>query len=455
MSERAEEPAFWFGFEVARAKLAVGRVLVFALLAVDALAQIRHAPRYGAGGFNVAQLPGLDAIAPGRDGYAVAQLVLAYLFALVACGAAVRVALPIATIIYAWLYLSSQLDSYQHHYLVAIVLAMCCFVPWNVREERVRAPALRLVLVELGIVYLWAAISKLDARWLDGSTLDGQIHGATRALVDGTIGVTWASRTIVAIEFALAATVWWPRAWKLALPLGVAFHVGIALSGLDIGLFAWLMVALYAFVVPDAAWTWLARRAPRAPRSLADARWLSAAIAMAVATIAAFACRFEHAGALAIAFAIVPVIGAIARRPRLVAAHAIALVGWLVVDRASPIAYDYYRYWGGIATQLDDRDEAELAYYRFVAVFPDEPYAHLQLGRALLARGDGDAGLRELHAAQQLEPARARAYLDEARWLAKRGRAADALRAARAALHAEPDDRDARALVKQLGEPRP
>jgi len=445
------EPAFWFRFDVSRAKLAVARVVVFAMLAVDALAQIAHAPRYGADGFNVGQLPGLDATAPSRVGFAIAQLVLAYLFALVACGAAVRVALPLATAIYAWLYFSSQLDSFQHHYLVAIVLAIACFVPWctNGDEPRVRAWAVRLLLVELGIVYLWAAISKLDAAWLDGSTLGDQLRGAPRWLADNTIGIAWASRVVVVVELALAATVWVRRAWPIALPLGVAFHAGIASSGLEIGLFAWITLALYVLVVPDAAFDWLAARAPRLP-SLARARWLVAAIAIVIGLVAAAACRFDHALAVGAVLAIVPAVGALARRPRVVVAHAIALVGWVVVDRATPFAYDYYRRWGGVARQLDQRDDAERAYRRLVDEFPDDAYAHLALGRVMIGNHHARDGLRELRTAEELAPHDARAFVDEARWLARRGRAAQALERAEAAVLADPDDRAARALRDQL-----
>src|SRR4051812_17444647 len=73
-----EQPAFWFGFDVAWLKLLVFRVVFFGMLAIDALLQIRHAPRYGAGGFNVAQLPFLDSIGPTRGSYEVAQLISAY-----------------------------------------------------------------------------------------------------------------------------------------------------------------------------------------------------------------------------------------------------------------------------------------------------------------------------------------------------------------------------------------
>src|SRR5947209_13493054 len=83
---KAQSPSFWFSFSVPWAKLAAGRVVLFGLLAIDALLQIRHAPRYGAGGFNVGQLPIFDAHGPSRGSYEVCELINAYLFVLVACG---------------------------------------------------------------------------------------------------------------------------------------------------------------------------------------------------------------------------------------------------------------------------------------------------------------------------------------------------------------------------------
>ena len=82
--EPVKEPAFWFGFEVTWRKLLIARVVVFGLLALDAVLQVRHAPRYWAGDFNVGQLPLFDELAPGRAGYEVSQLVLAYLLVMAA-----------------------------------------------------------------------------------------------------------------------------------------------------------------------------------------------------------------------------------------------------------------------------------------------------------------------------------------------------------------------------------
>src|SRR5436190_20666959 len=76
----ARAPVFWFGVELPWAKLVAARVVLFGLLAVDAFLQLRHAPRYGAGDFNVAHLPFLDALGPGRVGYEIGQLLETYLF---------------------------------------------------------------------------------------------------------------------------------------------------------------------------------------------------------------------------------------------------------------------------------------------------------------------------------------------------------------------------------------
>lgn len=473
----AEEPAFWFGFDVTWAKLVLARVVVFALLALDALLQIEHAPRYGAGNFNVAHLPLLDAIAPGRALYAIGQLVLAYLFVFAACGAATRVVLPVATVVYGWLYFSSHLDSYQHHYLVWLVLVLACFVPWQRPGDaqpatRVRSWAMRLILVQLAILYLWAAISKLSGAWLDGRTLAGQLTGPVRALVDSTVGLAGAAALVVVIELALAATIWNKRTWWLAAPLGIALHTGILMTSLDIGLFAWLMLGLYILVVPDRVWTWLAARRPLPMlRDVAGvvrgwgaggAGWTLLVVAATLGFMLAGASRFDHGWAVSIALLVALIVAAvIARVPRirrhvrtsiaaLAVAHVAALSMWTAVDRSTKTASDYFRLWGGSARRLGDPKTSEYAYRRMTEIAPDEGNGHYQLGRLLLDRGAGEQGIAELRKAQSLEPLRARAYVVEARWLAKQGRREEAIAKAREATIVEPNDVDAANLLNSL-----
>ncbi|NVB85147.1 MAG: HTTM domain-containing protein [Kofleriaceae bacterium] len=467
---QAEPPAFWFGFEVTWAKLALGRFVLFSLLALDALLQISHAPRYGAGNFNVAQLPLLDFIAPGRVAYLVGQLVCSWLFVLAACGVATRIALPLVTAIYGWLYFGSHLDSYQHHYLVWLILLLACFVPWQRPPDaepatRVRSWALRLILVQLGILYFWAAVSKLDGAWLDGRTLGGQIHGSLRSLIDSTVHIRAASILVVATEVALAFTVWRPRTWRYAAPLGLALHIGILASGLEIGLFAWLMIGLYIFIVPDVVWVWLAERAPiaaarRAATTLAGYFTGTAAIiwwvlAAAIAALLAVVSRFDNAplvGLLLLA-ALLAITATLRGRHRvawIATAHLLAFGLWTVVDRTTAEPSDYYRLWGGSARRLGDLATSEYAYRRMTEIAPNEGTGHYQLGRLLLARNASEQGLAELHRAQDLEPMKARSYTAEARWLASNGQNDAAIAKAREATIIEPGDSEARSLLNSL-----
>ena len=467
----AEQPVFWFGFDVAWAKLLSFRLVFFGLLALDALLQLRHAPRYGAGGFNVGQLPLIGELGPTRVLYAIAQLVLAYLFVLVAFGVATRIVVPIATAIYAWLYFTSQLDGYQHHYLVALLLGISCFVPWQrpadaAPETPVRTWAIRLLLVQLGIVYLWAAISKWDPAWLDGSTLGNQIQGSLRELIDDTAGIKTVARVTILVELALAFLIWIRPLWFIALPLGVMFHAGILMSNLEIGLFAYLMLGMYLLVIPDRAYVWLAKQRPfeilRRVFSPSPTRDLFTGLATLTSiaigtTLIALACRLPFSLGVALGLGVVP-LGLVALRrlrgrPGTVAigaAHLIALLLWVVVDRASSVTVDYYRFWGGSSRRLGDAETAERAYRKMVAIAPDEGSGHYQLGRLLLKRGEEQEGLAELRRAQEIETARARAYVAEAQYLMGKGRTAEALAKAEEATYAEPTHQTALDLVEQL-----
>jgi tetratricopeptide (TPR) repeat protein len=466
----AEEPAFWFGFSIPWAKLVLARFVVFALLAIDALTDIHHAPRYGAGGFNVPHVAFLDAVAPGRAGYAIGQLVLAYLFVLAAVGVATRYVLPIAAALYGWLYFSSQLDSYQHHYLVWLLVLLACFVPWQrpadaMPRTPVRSWALRLLYIQLALLYFWAAVSKLNGAWLDGTTLSGQLDGKVRSLIDATVGIAGAAWLVVLTELALAATVWHKRTWPIAAPLGIALHAGILATSLDIGLFAWLMLGVYILIIPDRVWTWLAETKPLdfvrgMSRVIADwfsgaAGWFLLVVAAGLGLVLAAVSRFDHGWAVGLVLLAALFVASIVLRKRvsiaaLAIAHLAAFAMWTGVDRSTKVASDYFRLWGGSSRRLGDPKTSEHAYRRMTEVAPTEGGGWFQLGRLLLERGADDEGITALRKAQDLEPLRARAYVAEARWLATKGRTDEAIAKAREATIVEPNDADATNLLNSL-----
>jgi hypothetical protein len=461
------EPAFWFGFEVTWSKLVAARIVVFSLLALDALLQIRHAPRYGAGDFNVAQLGFLDSLGPGRVAYGAGQLAIALACTLAVFNVATRIVVPIAAVIYAWLYFGSQLDSYQHHYLVALVLGIASFVPWCPRpvdaqpDTRVRSWAVRLLLVQLAIMYLWAAISKLDPVWLDGTTLGSQITGGLKSMIDSTVGFRVAAILVIVVELALAATIWIRPAWPIAAPIGLLFHLGIVATGFEIGLFAYVMCALYILVIPDGVWVIVGDLlAPlgRAMRKLGDRPgWAAIGAGVAVAIALAVVVRLPHALAITICGAVLVLVLA-ARRvleggpPIAKPAYGLvaALLLWLIVDRASTVAVDYYRFWGGSQRRIGDKAQSEEAYRKLIDIAPNQEVGHYQLARLLLASDRVEEGLAELRIAQRVQPDRARAFTEEARWLARQGKQAEAVAKAKEAVFADPSDGEGRALLDQL-----
>jgi hypothetical protein len=364
-------------------------------------------------------------------------------------------------VIYNWLYFGSQLDSYQHHYLVAMLLIVACFVPWERKvalDQPVVSWALRLILIELAIVYLWAAISKIDPLWLNGTALAGQVQGSLRGLIDATIGMHAVAILVPITELALVL-VWMRPAWPYLAPLGILFHLGIVWTGLEIGLFAWLMIALYAFVVPDRVYLAAVKRlAPVRTRAgelaaaLDQRRWIVLAVAVIGGLVCAIACHLPGSLGVAIVATIGVAAAALFGAKRIVAlalAHLLALGLWLAIDRTTPIARDYYKFWGGTARRLNDPAAAETAYRHLTELAPDDASAHFYLGKLLLAHDD-TAGLDELHASQRLDRAHARAYMAEAQWLVAHDRLADAVQAAQAGAAAEPNNAEARNLVTTL-----
>jgi tetratricopeptide (TPR) repeat protein len=269
---------------------------------------------------------------------------------------------------------------------------------------------------------------------------------------------------IVGIEVSLAATVWWRRAWPLAATLGIGLHLAIILTGLELGLFPWLMLALYILILPDGVvlallgWTRGGWRRVIADKLAGSGRWFVLVAAVVLGDALAAASQLEHALAVASTLVIVPitvVVGRAAggRLPRVAwvgFAHLLALGTWVAVARAGHVAVDYHRRWGDDARRLGDAASAERAYGKLIELDPEEPAGHYQLGRLLLARGEAARGLAELREAQRLEPARARAYVEEARYLAGHGEAAAALAKAREATWAEDTSVEARALRDAL-----
>ncbi len=126
-----------------RPYLALKATLLF--LAFDMwVTRASHAGRYGAGGFNVAHFGWLDALQPDVSPavyVGVCVFTGALCFAIAIGDRAPRWLVGVALLTHTWSWAMSMLDSYQHHYLLSLVLLGLMFVPPLTAEEALLGPS--------------------------------------------------------------------------------------------------------------------------------------------------------------------------------------------------------------------------------------------------------------------------------------------------------------------------
>ncbi len=394
---------------------------LLALLAFDCwLELVPHGARYGVGGFNVAHFAFLDALLPLPTAplYVGSVLLAGWLALTMALVGPTRVGMAALTTLYTLAWSSSLLDTYQHHYLLSLLLlAMTCFPSITLRDalggslhDDPDDPSARVpheswgfvsFCVSCAIVYFYTAVTKTNADWRDGhaiARLAGHTDAARSMLAfaaehDVTPAVFWsgfaksaiAIQLVIAVGFVLAPVFdRLPRVrarrvlafWVLA-PL--SFHAGAAHMDLKIGWFTeyMLLVASIVFLPRELLAGLL--YALSAPARALDA-WLTAEeptraliVASAVVTAAGVLGVFAltdlpggmGAGVLAAVAAVALVLGLYVHGHRaraLSAALSGLLAGGLLLLALveSDVRFDYYRNAGGDARRLASAEQPQL-----------------------------------------------------------------------------------------------
>ncbi len=113
---------FWHGFEISAQRLRLLRFVFFGVLGVDLwVMMLEHAPRYGAGTLTLPQFSILSALpAPSAAVVSALWLLGGFTALRAAFGIAVTQSARITALCYISVYLWSQADSYQHHYLLCL-----------------------------------------------------------------------------------------------------------------------------------------------------------------------------------------------------------------------------------------------------------------------------------------------------------------------------------------------
>lgn len=164
------------------------------------------------------------------------------------------------------LFLDQQTYS-NHLYLMAwlVLLMTIADAGAGLSVSRPDRPVVRwpviLIMLQMSVVYGFSAVTKINDRFLSGTTLAGVLR-------DGVIPFPEALRTpaflsvlagvVVVVELFIALMIWRPRFRPAAFILGLGLHVSIPLlmaSTTELLVFSLEMLALYPLFLGDASLT--------------------------------------------------------------------------------------------------------------------------------------------------------------------------------------------------------
>jgi len=180
-----------------------------------------------------------------------------------ASGLATRTSALVALLSFTWIELVDLTYYLNHYYFLTCLLATFVLVPPRPEADgRVPQWKLALIRTQVGLVYVYAGLAKLESDWL--------IHAqplkiwlarfADLAWIGRWLDETWlayaAAWSGAAFDLLVVPALLWPRTRKWAFAAVVVFHVATGLL-LPIGMFPWFMIAgATVFLAPSWPRAW-------------------------------------------------------------------------------------------------------------------------------------------------------------------------------------------------------
>lgn len=220
---------------------------------------------------------------PG-EGMLLHFLVLGMLAAWIMIGFWYRLAAAFFFLGFTYVFLLDQTQYLNHFYLISLLSFLLIFLPCNSalsvdarihperRSDTTPTWTLWLLRAQLGIVYFYGGLAKLNGDWLGGEPMRMWLAQSTDFPVIGRFfREEWMVYQFVIggllLDLLIVPLLLWKRTRPYAFVAAVAFHL-LNSQLFDIGIFPWLMLAAtLVFFPPD-----LVRRVVLAIRHLGSAR---------------------------------------------------------------------------------------------------------------------------------------------------------------------------------------
>ena len=181
---------------------------------------------------------------------------------------------------FTYVFLLDQSRYLNHFYLVCLISLLLVFVPahrmwsldarWGFTRRSETAPAwpLWLLRAQIGLVYFFGGVAKLNSDWLQGEPVRGWL--ADRAglpifgpLLGSAVMVWVFAYGGLLFDLLITPALLWRRTRPWAFAIAVLFHLTNAFV-FRIGIFPWFMMAATTlFFEPDWPRRWLSRRSGR------------------------------------------------------------------------------------------------------------------------------------------------------------------------------------------------
>lgn len=255
--------------QVDGASLALFRMLFGGLLLVDVVRYFTHDwvyRYYIKPGFQFSYVPGIEPW-PGAGMYwhVGATGVLA---ALVALGWWYRLAAPLLAAALTYLFLLDRALYLNHFYLICLLAWLFVAIPaqrtWSLDRwfgqksgpEQVPLWTIWLLRFQIGVVYFYGGIAKLNVDWLSGMPVsDWVLDRSDLPVVGPLLSHPWAGLVVawagVLIDLTMPFLLLGRRSFWVGAGIALCFHVSNALL-FHIGIFPWLMLGtLVLFPRPD------------------------------------------------------------------------------------------------------------------------------------------------------------------------------------------------------------